>query len=300
MLTRKFQTILRNTPNDQGGGAPPQQPEAGMTDTGDGHLVGTDPKQPPRNAAEWGQVETAVSTSQQQDQIQLVDDPQQGQQQVPADGFFTREDIERVRSEEKDKLYGRIQSMSDQLETLTKEREEREREEQEAIAAAAAAQKAKEEEEMELRDLMERRETELRAEMEELRNQAEAERAIYEKERALAELDSYRQARIEQEAEYIMPQLRDLISGSSTEEIDSAIEDAKQRTAAIMSDVRESMPAPQTQRGVAATAPPVGPMENASELQSLSPEDIRTMDMEQYRKHRDQLVQAASAAYRRG
>lgn len=280
--------------------APAEQQTAPSNDgdTGTGFIEGVEPAQP-RNAAEWGQVETAVSQSQ-QPPIQITD-PQppeeQGQHQLSE---AERALVEQARREEKDKLYGRMESMQEQLQRLTQEREEREREEQEAIAAAEAERKAKEEEEMELRDLLESREKSLREELDTLKNEREADRAIFEKERRLLELDQYRQARIEQEAEYIMPQLRDLISGEDEAAIDSAIEDAKQRTSAILDDVRASVPAPQTQRGVASTAPPVGPMENVSEMQSLSPEDIRTMDMDTYRKHRDQLVQAASTAYRRG
>jgi hypothetical protein len=115
------------------------------------------------------------------------------------------------------------------------------------------------------------------------------------------EIDQYRQARIEQDAEYIMPELRDLVRGSTEDEIEASLTEMRTRTEVIMQNMNAAaVDQRQMQRGVAPTAPPVGPLEQASTYESLSPDDIRGMDMETYRKYRERLIPAASQAYRRG
>jgi hypothetical protein len=276
-------------------GTPASPAEAGMTDTGSGFIAGADPKQPPRTAAEWGEPETAVGQSQQP--VQVVD-----QAPSPNGQMFTAEDIEKARREEKDKLYSRMETMQEQLARLEEERKAREEAEKRAKEEEAARIKAEEEAAMETRELLEKKEQEWQAQLDELRTTYEQDKAVFDKERRFMELEQYKQARIEQESEYIMPELRDMIGGSDEAAIDQSIEDMKQRTAIIMSNMTDAAQQQrQTQRGVAPTgAAPVGPMENVAENQSLTPEDIRTMDMETYRKYREQLVSAASAAYRRG
>jgi DNA repair exonuclease SbcCD ATPase subunit len=268
-----------------------------ITDTNDGFIVGADPKEPPRTTAEWGNIDSEVSLSQQP--VVVTD------QVAPTDGrderFFTSEDIERVRREEKDKLYDRISSMDEQLKSLAAEREERERAEEAARQEAETLRRQKEEETMEVRDLLERREQEFNERINEIQETYERDRALFEQEKRLMELDQYRQAIVDQNAEYIMPELRDLIRGNTEQEIESSVEEMRNRTAIIMQNMTEAATQQrQSMRGVAPTAPPVGPMENSAEYQSLSPEDIRTMDMETYRKYRDRLIPAASQAYRRG
>ena len=170
--------------------------------------------------------------------------------------------------------------------------------EAEARRLADEARK-KEESAMELRDLLEKREREMNERFQELERQREQDRAVYEQERRLMELDSYRRARIEQEAEFILPELRDLIRGSSEADIDQAIADAKQRTDAIIGNFTAvaSQPNPMP-RGASPTAPPVGPLEQMTTYQTLTPEDIKGMDIETYKKYRDQLLASANRQYR--
>lgn len=272
-------------------------PQQTISDANNGHIVGLDPKEPVRTAADWGQVDTEVSRSQAPN-VQLVE--QQPQQQ-PQERYFTAEDIEKVRREEKDKLYGKISTMEEQMKSLAQEREDRLKAEETARADAEAARKAQEESEMDVRELLQKKEEEFNSRIEELNSNYERDRALFEREKQMMELDQYRQAAIEQNANDIMPELRDLIHGNNEEEIHQSIEEMKQRTAIILENMSGAQQAQrQAMRGVAPTAPPVGPMENSAEYQSLTPEDIRSMDMETYRKYRDKLIPAASQAYRRG
>lgn len=278
------------------GQQPPQQeqqaPAPGSLDTSDGFIVGADPAQP-RQAEQWGSQGTPADQVSQPVVTQAPPVPTE-----PPPGFFTREQVEQARQEEKSKLYGRLETMEQQL----KQEAERKQKEEEARRAEqerqAAEAKQKEESEMEVRQLLERKETEWNERLQTLEQQREQDRAVFERERQLAELDSYRRERVDQESEWIMPELRDLIGGDSVEAIDGSIEEMKQRTAAIIGNIQESMPQqPQPFRGASPTAPPVGPMEQMPTNQNLTAEDIRTMDIETYKQHRDGLLAAAHRQY---
>jgi hypothetical protein len=109
-------------------------------------------------------------------------------------------------------------------------------------------------------------------------------------------VQEYRRDRIEQEAEYILPELRDLISGDTPESIDASIEVMKARTEQIFTNMAAANqpPIPFQPRGAAPTAPPVGPMEQMPSYESLTPDDIRGMDMDTYKRYRPQLLQATN------
>ena len=218
----------------------PNQPAAPLNsandpsaDTGDGFLVGVEPAKPRMQDA-YTQTATGQPQTGQVSPESVSPDQPAPVPTTPPPGFFTREDLEKARQEEKSKLYGRIETVEQQLQA------QREREEQEAHARQEEAERlqaearAKEEEEMETRQLLERREQEWNQRFTELQSTYEQDRAVFEKERQLVEIERYRQERLEQEAEFIMPELRDLISTSSLEAVDASIEEMKQRTEAIM------------------------------------------------------------------
>lgn len=269
-----------------------------ITDTHDGFIVGTDPKEAPRTAAQWAdvQAETMAGSRMGSSNQALIDTPAQ-----PNAGSrtYTDDDIERVRREEKDKLYTRIQEMDNQLKTLRQEREEQEAARRAEIDAKIEAERLKEESEMETRELLKRREEEWTSRFAELEDRYEQDRAVFERERRFQELSRYRQARIEQESEFIIPELRDLVQGNSEAEIDASAEEMKARTAAIMGQFEQSaMAQRQAMRGAAPTAPPVGPMEQMTTYESITPDDIRSMDMETYKRYRAQLLNATGRNFR--
>lgn len=271
-------------------GTAPVEPAAPSGDTGNGFLVGVDPSQGQQNV-DW-QGANAPTGSPQAAPPPAPPQPQQ-QQRV-----YTEEDLNRVRQEEKSKLYGRIDEMGEQLKALTKEREEREAQEKAAREAAEAEAKRQEEEALDARQLAERVRQETNERLAQIEQERAQERAVFEKEREFARLQDYQRERISQESEHIMPELRDLIGGSSEAEIDAAIEVAKQKTQAIMAQVTgRQQQVRQEMQGVSPTAPPVGPMEQQTTIETLSPQDIATMDMETYKQHRGSLLAATSRAY---
>jgi hypothetical protein len=267
--------------------------EPTIVDTGQGHLVGVEPARP-RNAADWqgqnGRPDQQVS--------QPLGNPNQVPQQ-PQGRFFTEEEVNEIRRQEKDKLYGRIESMGSQLEELQAARDaeqaERERLAQEALEIA----RQKEEGELEVRDLLARKEVEWQQQLSQLEKRYDADRAVFDRERQYTELQEYRRERIEQESEYILPELRDLITGDTPTAVDASIEVMKARSEQIFANLAAANTVPPP-RGAAPTSPPVGPMEQLPSYESLTPEDIAGMDMETYKRYRSQLLQATSPNNRRG
>jgi hypothetical protein len=274
--------------------------EPQIVDTGSGLLVGG--HQPAQRVppVDW-------QPQQGQPQQQLTQPPsqppQQGQPQQQQPQFrWTDEDLERVRQQEKDKLYGRIDEVQQQLRQIQADREQEQAERQRLADEAAEAQRLREESEMEVRDLLARKETEWQSQLSKLEQRYDADRAVFEKERAFAQVQEYRRDRIEQEQEFILPELRDLISGDTPEAIDASINVMKARSEQIFTNMAAATQQPQIPfqpRGAAPTAPPVGPMEQMPSYESLTPDDIRNMDMETYKRYRGQLLQATNPNRRR-
>jgi hypothetical protein len=270
--------------------------QSSVGDTGNGFITGVEPARP-RQANDWVQ----------QRPDQQVSQPVQGvpqQQGDPRPAYrWTDEDIAAARQQEKDKLYGRIEDLGSQMKEIQAQREAEQAEKQRLADEADQARKAKEENELDLRALMEKREAEMRGEIETIRRTQETEREIFNKERVLQEVAIYRRDRIEQEANDLLPELRDFVSGDTPEAIDASIEALKGRSQAILSNIlaqEQAQVAPYQPRGAAPTAPPVGPMEQLPSYESLTPEDIKGMDMETYKRYRTQLLQATSPNNRRG
>lgn len=265
-------------------------------DTGTGFIVGAEPAAP-RQANEWPTQNAAAAVSQPAVVVTNGDPNQLNGQSTSR--FFTEEDLNKARQQEKDKLYPRIEEMSTQLKTLQQEREEQQKKAQEEAERLAAEAKAKEESELSVRALLQKKEQEWNERFQSLEQQRAQDQAVYEMERRLAETEQYRMNRLAQEGEFIIPELRDLVRGNTPEEIDHSIAEMRQRTDAIMGNMSAvtSQPAP-VYRAAAPTAPPVGPMEQASTMQRLTPDDIRSMDIETYKRYRETLLAQASQQYR--
>lgn len=260
-----------------------------ITQDGQGLLVGVTPAQPQN--ANWAQIQPTQDVSQRP--VQVVDSPPNTNGNT-SNFRFTDEDIEKARQQEKDKLYPRIEEMSAALKQLSAEREAEQAERTRLAEEAEAARRAKEESEMDLRQLFERREAEFNAQINELSQRYDTDRAVFERERALQEAYAYRMARVEQESEYILPELRDLIGGDTPEAIDASIDEMKARSEAIFANMAAAAQ-PQPFRGAAMpSVPPVGPMEQMPSQESLTADDIRTMDMDTYKRYREQLLRATN------
>jgi len=232
-----------------------------------------------------------------------------GTEEAAASRTFTEDDVEKIRQQEKDKLYkrledsdGRVKTLEDQLSTLSNESEETKAEAARLAKAESDALRRREDEELSAKELITKRETEFDEKLKVVETEWEgrlakieeeraSQEAMLEKERRYRELETYLGRRMVEEEEFIIPELRDLASGTTEEEIDNSIAILKDRSSAILESIQQSTQ-PSGLRGSPVTAPPVGPMETQTEQQTLSAEDIRNMPMEQYMQMRDRLLKA--------
>lgn len=211
---------------------------------------------------------------------------------------FTAEDISKARSQEKAKLYPQVEKLQEELALLKKERDDRAAVEAERAARRKereterlAQQKAQEEEEMSFKTLLKNKEQEFETKLEQERLEREKAFALLEREREFQELSQYRQQRLEAERENIIPELVDLISGNSKDEIEQSIAGLKERSAKIFENVAAA--SQQTRKemvGTRATLPASGPLDNDSEQRSYSPTDISNMSLADYAKNRAKLL----------
>lgn len=231
-------------------------------------------------------------------QVPIV--PPQDQPPVDPDRIFTKEDIEKARREEKEKLYSRLDTMDAEVKRLREEREAREQAEAEARAAAEEAARKAAEEEMSVRELLQAKEQEWNTRLAEMEAKREEERQVFEMERQFQQLEQYRLQAIQANEDDIMPELRDLITGNTPEEIDQSIALAVDKTTRILANMTAAQQQfRQTQRAASVTAPPAGgPLENDSAYQTVTADDIRNMDMDTYRQQRERLLGALGAQTR--
>lgn len=224
---------------------------------------------------------------------------------------FTEDEVEKIRQQEKDKMYKRLEdadvrvkSMEEQMALIAAEREEARKIAEEKAAKEAELLRQREIEELSAKELLLKKEDEFnqrismveqewQGRLAEIESQRQAQEALLEKERQLQELEHYRNQRLQQEQESIIPELIDLVAGSSKEEIEQSISVLRERSSAIIESIQQATAQQQGRlRGAPVTAPPVGPMETQTEYQQLTADDIRNMSMEQYAKMRDRLLNA--------
>ena len=220
--------------------------------------------------------------------------------------FYTDEDLARVRSQEKDKLYPQIDSLKEQLDALKRERDEE--------MAAKAAEKAsleaqfaeeakrKQEEELELRDLLKVKETEWTEQLERERQERERAFALLEREKTFAEIQNYRNQRIAQESENILPELIELINGESEAEIESSIQGLKAKSSSIMDNVQQATQAARRDMtGTRVTTPPnAGPLDIETGNRQFTADDISSMSLNDYAKYRSQLLSSKAQGQSKG
>jgi hypothetical protein len=207
------------------------------------------------------------------------------------------EAIQKARAQEKAKLYPQVEKLQEELALLRSKEQEREAKEAERKAArqareaeAAAERKKQEESELEVRDLLAKKEQEWQSKFETERLEREKAFALLEREREFQELSAYRQQRLEQERDAIIPELIDLISGNTKDEIENSVAGLKERSSKIFESVAQV--AQQSRKemvGTRITSPASGPLENDSDSR-YSPNDIANMSMADYAKNRSKLL----------
>lgn len=232
-----------------------------------------------------------------------VKTPDPPSQQPEQGRTFTAEDIEKARREEKDKLYSRLQSVDErsksleaELAELRREREEREAAEAERKAAEEKAAQEKAEAEMSAKKLLEQRSTEWERRFEEIQREREQERAALAKAAEFEALRAYIQERVGAERDNIAPELVDMVTGNTREEVDRSIELMKSKTEAILQSVQQAQQAARSQmRGVSATGyTATGPADSDAGTRQLSVEDIKNMPMSEFARYRSQLLGSAA------
>lgn len=215
--------------------------------------------------------------------------------------FYTEEDLAKVRSQEKEKLYPQIDKLKEELDTLKKEREaELAARAAEAEAKAKAQQEALEND-MDVRSLLKTKEQEWQEQLERERQERERAFALLEREKSFADLQNYRTQRVDSERENIIPELIDLISGNTREEIDASVEGLKERSARILESAQSAMQnARREMTGTRVTTPPAGPLDTQSDQRNFTAEDIQSMSMNEYAKYRERIMSDAARGKSRG
>jgi hypothetical protein len=220
----------------------------------------------------------------------------------PPNQFFTADDIEKARREERDKLYGRItrtderfRTLEDELRTLQTDRESRVAEETRRREEAEAALRTQRESEMDAKTLIAEKEKEWQAQLDQVRQQQATHEAMLTKEREFMALQNFIQRRAAEEHANgtVGPEFIEFINGNNEQEVEASIIKLRTKTDSILKGVREG----QTQRqaalpGVSLTgAPPSGgPLDNISGQQrTYTKEDIEKMSMPEYEKFRRQI-----------
>ncbi len=216
---------------------------------------------------------------------------------------FTVEDINKVREQEKNKLYPEIDRLKEELKSVQDTLSAKAQAEAEARAAAEEEARLKAEAEMDVRELLKVKETEWETRF---REQAEAIAAAEEErqrsvqllqmEQQYQELLAYRQSRLDEAADSIMPELRDLATGNTREEIDASIQNLIDRSNRIVDSVKQAtQSARQQMPGARVTYPANGPLDNNLEPNSLTTEQIAAMSPSEYAKHRATLLGSSSS-----
>jgi hypothetical protein len=213
---------------------------------------------------------------------------------------------ERVRKEEKDKLYETMEqqrlqgeAQAAQLATLTQEREERLQVEAAAQAQAAQEEEARRQAEMTALERMQEIERNADARLRETEEALERERILRQREMELSSIMQYRAGRLAEESENIMPQFVDFVRGNTQEEIESSIADVKTRTAAIVAEVQQTQVSNRQQLTMPVSGAPMVTQETlvgADQQVTYSNEDLRNMTNEEYAQIRPQLQGAVSRA----
>ena len=210
-----------------------------------------------------------------------------------SDKSYSEDDLKKVREQEKSKLYPQIDSLKEELAVLKKDREERMADAERLVAEKEADARKKAEAEMDVRELLQSKEKEW----------AESERAftLLDRERQYAELNEYRNRRLEEERDNIIPELVDLIAGGTSEEIENSITGLRDRSSRILESAQSAMQnARKEMTGSRVTSPPSGPMDNNSEQQSFTAEQIAAMSVTEYAKYRGKLLGKAASERGKG
>lgn len=255
-----------------------------MTNTNDGVLPGVEP---PRY---------------QQEQQAAQADAAAQQAAAEQQARFTEDQMNKARSDERDKMFNRLNETSQAMEQMKSElaelkaaREAEQKAIEEAEQARLAAEAAAEEEKMSAKALVNKVREEMQTEFQSLRQREEQAQAMLEQERRFNALQEYKNQRLTdpEVLNAVHPSFRDWIGGNSEDEIEASIARAVQSTQQIVGEVQQELATfRQQQPGVSPYAPHFSPADQQNGQRVLTAEDIRGMSPQEYAKNRQQLLQA--------
>jgi hypothetical protein len=154
---------------------------------------------------------------------------------------------------------------------------------------------------MDVRTLLKTKEQEWQEQLERERQERERAFALLEREKSFADLQTYRTQRVETEREAIIPELLDLISGNTPDEVDASIAGLKERSARILESAQSAMQnARKEMTGTRVTTPPLGQMDTNMEQRNFTAEDISSMSMNDYAKYRERIMSDTARGKSRG
>lgn len=209
-------------------------------------------------------------------------------------GTFTADDLAKAREQEKNKLYPELTRMKDELAEIKRRSDEAEAAQALQLAAQQAAleaqKKALEEEELSAKELLAKREQEWNERLEHETQERERAFALLEKDREYQEIQNYLRNRLSEESDNIVPELLDLVGGSTADEVEQSIAVMKEKSAQIMMSAQQaSTLARQQMTGARVTAPVSGPLDTNSEYNQLTSDAIKDMPMSEFAKLRPKL-----------
>lgn len=228
----------------------------------------------------------------------VIEPPKPAQPATQTAPEVSQDAIERARQQEKEKLYGRLQerderlaAMETELAQMRAEREAKAAAEAQAQEAVAEAERLKKIAETSAKDLVLQQQSEWETKFAELQAEREREREALAKEAEYNSLRAYTQEQVRLNSDDIAPQLLDLVTGNTAEEIDASIATMKAKTAEILDSVKAAQTQQRSQmRGVAPTSIPGAGTADLSTTRQLTAQDIKNMSMSEYSKYRKQLI----------
>lgn len=230
---------------------------------------------------------------------------------------FTEAEVNKIREDEKSKVYGRLEEansalaeLRDQVGSLTAAEQRREAQLEEEKQRLEAEARRQEEQGLDPQALVDRareewqrtlaeKENEWNSRFEDEAQKRQQAEALAAKEREFTDLRDYAVAQVAANEDKIAPQLRQWITGNSQAEIDASVARAIETTDAIAAEMAETFgqqvpgqpqvvtPQAPATPGTRTTAP-VG-QDPGAQFQTLSQEQIANMPMDQYAKLRGQL-----------
>lgn len=223
--------------------------------------------------------------------------------QPPAQQYFTAEQLEAARQQEKDKLYGKLTAQETQLgefraalDDLNKKDAAREAEKKRLADEKTALETAAAEEKMTVQQLLEKREKDFAERQTAFEADMLNKQALLKKETEFIQLSGYIQRRVQEEvAKFtIAPEFVDLVTGENEQQVEASITRMQQKTASIVAGktgdpaAGQAPGTPSLPQGVSPTGfAPAGPLDTLTGThQPPSAEQLKAMSYAEYAEYR--------------